>query len=79
MRSIPNEWTLFGEGPWNYSTNAQNIYDFWVNGTERAEPYESLFSLGMRGDGDRESLPLLFLLEFRLSISGVTVLQSRLV
>ncbi|KAF7966554.1 hypothetical protein HWV62_37875 [Athelia sp. TMB] len=55
MRSIPNEWSLFGVGPWDYSSNAQEIYNFWVNGTERAKPYESLFTIGMRGDGD---LPL---------------------
>ncbi|KZP08810.1 glycoside hydrolase family 115 protein [Athelia psychrophila] len=55
MRSIPNEWSLFGVGPWNYSSNAENVYDFWVNGTERAKPYESLFTIGMRGNGD---LPL---------------------
>ncbi|THH00581.1 hypothetical protein EW145_g7057 [Phellinidium pouzarii] len=55
MRSIPVEWGLFGVGPWNYSTNSQNIYDFWVNGTIRAKPYENIFTVGMRGDGD---LPL---------------------
>lgn len=54
MRSIPVEWTLFGQGAWNYSTNAPFIYQFWVNGTERAKPYESIFTIGMRGDGDRE-------------------------
>ena len=52
MRSIPVEWTLFGNGSWDYSTNSEFIYDFWVNGTERAEPYESLFTVGMRGNGD---------------------------
>ncbi|EJD06971.1 uncharacterized protein FOMMEDRAFT_131740 [Fomitiporia mediterranea MF3/22] len=52
MRSIPVEWSLFGVGPWDYSTNAQFIYNFWVNGTERAKPYENIFTVGMRGDGD---------------------------
>ncbi|KZT00286.1 glycoside hydrolase family 115 protein [Laetiporus sulphureus 93-53] len=52
MRSIPVEWTLFGIGPWDYSTNAQNIYNFWVVGAERAKPYENVFTVGMRGDGD---------------------------
>ena len=52
MRSIPVEWTLFGQGPWDYSTNAQFIYNFWVNGTIRAKPYENIFTVGMRGDGD---------------------------
>ncbi|THH28766.1 hypothetical protein EUX98_g5425 [Antrodiella citrinella] len=55
MRGTPIEWNLFGSGPWNYSTNAQNIYNYWVNGTIRAKPYESIFTMGMRGDGD---LPL---------------------
>ncbi|KZT03278.1 glycoside hydrolase family 115 protein [Laetiporus sulphureus 93-53] len=55
MRSIPVEWTLFGVGPWDYSTNAQNIYDFWVVGADRGKPYENVWTVGMRGDGD---LPL---------------------
>ena len=54
MRSIPVEWGLFGTGPWDYSTNSKNIYNFWVTGVERARPYENLFTMGMRGDGDRE-------------------------
>ena len=60
MRSIPVEWGLFGIGPWNYSTNAQNVYNFWVAGTERAKPYESIFTIGMRGDGDCKYLVNLF-------------------
>ncbi|KAL5526413.1 hypothetical protein ACEPAF_8136 [Sanghuangporus sanghuang] len=55
MRSIPVEWGLFGVGQWDYGTNPQFIYNFWVNGTERAKPYENIFTVGMRGDGD---LPL---------------------
>lgn len=52
MRSIPVEWSLFGSGPWDYSTNAQNIYNFWVVGVERSKTFESLYTMGMRGDGD---------------------------
>ncbi|KAJ7730249.1 hypothetical protein DFH07DRAFT_174950 [Mycena maculata] len=52
MRSIPVEWNLFGIGPWDYSVNAQNIYNFWVAGAERAKPYENVWTVGMRGDGD---------------------------
>ena len=51
-RSIPVEWTLFGVGPWDYSVNKANIYPFWVNGTERAKPYDWIYTVGMRGDGD---------------------------
>lgn len=56
MRSIPVEWGLFGQGDWNYTTNSQFIYNFWVNGTERAKPYEGIYTVGMRGDGDCKTL-----------------------
>ncbi|KAI5116772.1 hypothetical protein M0805_007853, partial [Coniferiporia weirii] len=65
MRSIPVEWTLFGEGDWNYETNSQFIYNFWVNGTERAKPYENIFTVGMRGDGDLPAVS-----------DGITTLQK---
>ncbi|KAH9943881.1 hypothetical protein B0H21DRAFT_747405 [Amylocystis lapponica] len=38
MRSIPVD------------TNAENLYNFWVEGAERAKPYENMFTVGMRGD-----------------------------
>ncbi|KAM5532521.1 hypothetical protein V8D89_013808 [Ganoderma adspersum] len=52
MRSLPPEWSLFGKGPWDYSTNQQNVYNFWKAGAERARPYEGVFTMGMRGSGD---------------------------
>lgn len=55
QRSIPVEWSLFGNGTaWDYATNSQNIYNFWVEGVERAKPFETLYTIGMRGDGDCE-------------------------
>ncbi|KAK0237300.1 hypothetical protein EDD85DRAFT_837135 [Armillaria nabsnona] len=54
-RSTPVEWDLFGSGDWNYTSNSANIYQFWVDGVERAKPYETLYTVGMRGAGD---LPL---------------------
>ena len=56
MQSIPVEWNLFGVGDWNYATNKDFIYNFWVNGTRRAKPYEGIFTIGMRGAGDREHM-----------------------
>ena len=55
MRSIPVEWTLFGVGPWDYATNGPFIYNFWVNSTIRAKPFENIFTVGMRGDSDRKN------------------------
>ncbi len=45
-------------GAWNYATNAENLRAFWRRGIERmiSKPgggsYESLITIGMRGDGD---------------------------
>ncbi|HEU4601034.1 MAG TPA: glycosyl hydrolase 115 family protein [Steroidobacteraceae bacterium] len=45
-------------GAWDYQTNADNLRKFWRGGIERmmskgnGEPYESLVTVGMRGDGD---------------------------
>ncbi|KAJ7488053.1 hypothetical protein FB451DRAFT_1126447 [Mycena latifolia] len=53
MRSIPVEWGLFGGGgPWDFEVNSQNITAFWVNGTIRAKPFENVWTIGMRGNGD---------------------------
>lgn len=49
MRGTPIEWNIFGTGPWDYSVNSQNIYNYWVEGAIRAKPYESIFTIGMRG------------------------------
>jgi hypothetical protein len=42
----------FGNGEWNYRTNKQGIQDFWRQGLERNRNFESVLTMGMRGDGD---------------------------
>ncbi|KAF5353373.1 hypothetical protein D9756_008047 [Leucocoprinus leucothites] len=54
MRSTPNEFTLVGKGSWDYMNNKENIYNYWLDGARRAAPYESVYTLGMRGFGDRK-------------------------
>jgi hypothetical protein len=45
-------------GRWDYATNADNLRAFWRGGIERmmskgdGKPFESLVTVGMRGDGD---------------------------
>ena len=51
-RASPPEWNIFGKGPWNYTSNGDAIYDYWVDGVERAKTYETVYTLGMRGAGD---------------------------
>ncbi|KAI0693088.1 hypothetical protein C8T65DRAFT_668723 [Cerioporus squamosus] len=43
-------WNLLGVGEWDYSTNQQNVYNFWKGGVERARPYEGVYTIGMRGN-----------------------------
>ncbi|KAK9471182.1 uncharacterized protein V1510DRAFT_219005 [Dipodascopsis tothii] len=47
-----NEWTTFGVGDWSYSTNAANVTEFWKVGIQRSKPYDNLWTVGMRGNGD---------------------------
>ncbi|MFA9391986.1 MAG: glycosyl hydrolase 115 family protein [Prolixibacteraceae bacterium] len=51
MRSH-NEWYKFDGGEWNYETNKKKLQEFWRGGLERMGTYESVVTVGMRGDGD---------------------------
>ena len=50
------EWTKhhkeYGNGEWNYLTNGEGLKKFWTDGIERNKNYESIVTVGMRGDGD---------------------------
>jgi hypothetical protein len=46
------EWKPYGGGEWNYATNEPQLRKFWTEGIQRMGSYESIVSLGMRGDGD---------------------------
>jgi hypothetical protein len=47
-----DEWGRYGKGPWNYAKNPEVLRAFWKGGVERVRDYETIISLGMRGDGD---------------------------
>ena len=47
-----DEWQRYGEGAWNYNTNPKVLQEFWRGGMERMKDYETVVTLGMRGDGD---------------------------
>ncbi|KQQ40067.1 hypothetical protein ASF61_04510 [Duganella sp. Leaf126] len=50
------EWTAhrkdYGNGEWNYLTNEAGIRRFFADGVRRNKAYESVMTMGMRGDGD---------------------------
>jgi len=52
MLRAQQEWKRHGKGPWNYSTNGEELREFWSQGIERNKNYESIITLAMRGDGD---------------------------
>lgn len=52
MMRAHEDWNRFGKGEWNYNTNKETLQEFWRGGIERMGNYESVVTIGMRGDGD---------------------------
>ncbi|MFT3780815.1 MAG: glycosyl hydrolase 115 family protein [Nibricoccus sp.] len=52
MLRSQQEWKRHGSGAWNYQTNADALKKFWADGVRRNRDFESIVTLGMRGDGD---------------------------
>ena len=52
MLRAQQEWKRHGTGPWDYTKNADELQKFWAEGVERNKDYESIITVGMRGDGD---------------------------
>lgn len=56
MMRAHKEWTVrrdqYGNGEWNYATNAEALKRFFREGIARNKDYENLITIGMRGDGD---------------------------
>jgi len=52
MMRAHNEWHIFNGGAWDYRTNKEKLQEFWRGGIKRMGTYESIVTIGMRGDGD---------------------------
>ncbi len=52
MMRADKEWNRYGKGAWEYSTNPSELYKFWEDGARRNKNYESVYTLGMRGQED---------------------------
>jgi hypothetical protein len=52
MLRAQQEWKRYGKGAWDYSTNGDVLRQFWTEGIRRNRNFESIVTLGMRGDGD---------------------------
>lgn len=52
MLRAQQEWKRHGRGPWDYARNDAVLREFWSEGVRRNRSFESIVTLGMRGDGD---------------------------
>ena len=52
MLRAQQEWKRYGKGAWDYAVNRDVLRQFWTDGIRRNRNYESIITLGMRGDGD---------------------------
>lgn len=52
MTCADKEWSWSDLGAWNYFTNKDNVYEFWKNGVTERQGFETILTLGMRGQGD---------------------------
>lgn len=52
MGRAHDEWRRNGGGAWDYVKNKKTLTAFWSGGMERMKNYETLVTVGMRGDGD---------------------------
>lgn len=51
MARNKEEWDLEGQGSWDW-TNKEFMQEWWEYGVERAKGLDTMFTVGMRGDGD---------------------------
>lgn len=52
MALAQQDWKRRGKGAWDYSRNSRVLDDFWTSGIERCKNWETIVTVGMRGDGD---------------------------
>jgi hypothetical protein len=52
MMRATKEQSTFNPGPWQWNVNNASMYSFLHEGAKRAKHYESIFTLGARGNHD---------------------------
>ena len=52
MMRADKEWHAERDGKWDYAVNPKKLYKFWQEGAQRHRDYESVYTLGMRGQAD---------------------------
>ena len=60
MLRAQKEWDrryLRTVGPWNYAQHPNVLENFWREGIRRNKKYESIITIGLRGENDTEMIP----------------------
>jgi hypothetical protein len=57
MMRAEDEWRRYGWGAWDYLTNTEFLREYWAQGIRRMGTYESIVTIGMRGQGDARLSP----------------------
>ena len=52
MGRAHDEWRRYGKGAWDYEKNPKELREFWRGGMARMKDFETVVTVGMRGDGD---------------------------
>lgn len=52
MMRAQRDWSRQGGGAWDYVGNGDALRAFWAQGVRRNKDYETITTIGMRGDGD---------------------------
>ncbi len=52
MNRAHADWQHYGSGSWDYNKNSKKLDKFWEDGIQRTKDFETIVTLGMRGDGD---------------------------
>ena len=52
MAAAQKDWSRRRNGEWNYQTNSEALKAFWTFSASRAKDWETVYTVGMRGDGD---------------------------
>lgn len=53
LQMSTEEWNKLGNGTWDYTSNEEAIRKYWEKGVQRVKDYEGVWTVGMRGNGDR--------------------------
>lgn len=78
LRNPDREWDVTQQGPFNWMTNRQAILDDWDRTLNRLGGYENMYTVGLRGIGDRMMQGVSTAEQNRDVLAGVIAEQRRL-